>query len=447
MRKMFARNQYKVIMTASLALLTIGLSACSSGSTPSNSGTTTAPASTTKASTAPAPAKKVTLSFWNGFTGPDGDLLKSIVDDYNKKNSDKVEIKMDVMPWDQLNQKLPPSIATKTAPSFVLTIGGFATPYIQNGSFQDMSDFFSAVGADKSDFTDASLQMGQKDGKQYLLPMQMNGLYLYWNKDLFKAAGLDPEKAPETMDQLAEYAVKLTDASKNQFGFGMPVKGAPEYFTSFLEGNGGDVVDLKAKKSVFNSTANVNTFKWMQDLVVNKKVSPKGAAGADTDKLMQSGKLAMYINGPWLAPGLKGSNINFGVGLPPKGSASQFTPFGGIGFAIPSGTPDDQKKAIYEFVKYWNSTEIGKTWSLKNGFPPYLKSVINDPQVKADPLVSAMANTGSAAQPFLPNLNSAGKITNDILFMAVEAIENGQPPADVVSKASTQIDDALKADK
>jgi multiple sugar transport system substrate-binding protein len=326
-------------------------------------------------------------------------------------------------------------------------IGSVATPYINSGTLQDMSDFFTASGANKDDFTPASLQMGQKDGKQYLLPMQMNGLYLYWNKDLFKAAGLDPEKPPQTLDQLGQYAVKLTDPGKNQFGFGMPVKGAPEYFTSFLMGNGGDVVDLKTKKSVFNSPANVQTFAWMQDLAANKKVTPIGAGGADTDKLMMSGKLAMYINGPWLAPGLKGAGINFGVALPPKGSAGQYTSFGGIGFAIPNGTPSDQKKAIYDFIKYWNSTEIGKTWSLKNGFPPYLKSVINDPAVKADPLVSAMANMGSAAQPFLPNLNSAGKITNDILFTAVEALENGQPAADVVAKASAQIDEALKADK
>jgi multiple sugar transport system substrate-binding protein len=440
-----ARKSLHALLYGAMALTMIGLTAC--GGTNSSGTGAGAASAAGQADKAAAPAKKVTLSLWNGFTGPDGDLLKTIVDDYNKKNSDKVEIKMDIMPWDQLNQKLPPSIATNTAPSFVMTIGAFAAPYINNGSFQDMSDFFSVSGANKADFTDASLQMGQKDGKQYLLPMQMNGLYLYWNKDLFKAAGLDPEKPPETLDQLAQYAVKLTDPSKNQFGMGMPVNGAPEYFTSFLIGNGGDVVDLQAKKSVFNSQANVNTLTWMQDLVVNKKVSPKGATGADLDKLMQSGKLAMYINGPWLAPGLKSNNISFGVALPPKGSVKQFTSFGGIGFAIPSSTPADQKKAIYEFIKYWNSTEIGKTWSLKNGFPPYLNSVINDPQVKADPLVSAMANMGNAAGPFLPNLMSAGKITNDILFTAVEAIENGQPVADVVKKTSDQIDDALKEDK
>ncbi|UUZ95260.1 ABC transporter substrate-binding protein [Paenibacillus sp. P25] len=426
----------RMLLSGTMALSVIGLTACNAGSG-SPGGTAETPVA----------GKKVTLSLWNGFTGPDGELLKSIVDGYNKKNSDKVEIKMDIMPWDQLNQKSPPSIATKTAPSFVMTIGGFATPYIQNGSFQDMSDFFSVTGADKADFTSASLQMGQKDGKQYLLPMQMNGLYLYWNKDLFKAAGLDPEKPPETMEQLAEYAVKLTDPGKNQFGLGSPVKGAPEYFASFLMGNGGDIVDLQAKKSLLHSSANLKTFTWLQDLVVNKKVSPKGATGADTDKLMQSGKLAMYINGPWLAPGLKSNNISFGIALPPKGDAARYTSFGGIGFAIPSSTPADQKKAVYDFIKYWNSTEIGKEWSLKNGFPPYLNSVINDPQVKADPLVSAMANMGDAAQPYLPNLTSAGKITNDILFPAIEALENGQPAAEVTAKASAQIDDALKAEK
>lgn len=432
-------------MAGAIVLTMLGLTACSSdGGTTAGS---SKPESSSSSSTSPAAGKKVSLSMWNGFTGPDGELLKTIVNDYNKKNSDKVEIKMDVMPWDQLNTKLPPAIATHTAPSFVLTIGGNAIPYIQNGSFQDMSDFFTVSGADKSDFTDAALQMGQKDGKQYLLPMQMNGLYLYWNKELFKSAGLDPEKPPQSLEQLAEYAVKLTDPSKNQYGLGLPVKGAPEYFTSFIMGNGGDVVDLKAKKSVFDSPENLKTLTWLQDLVVNKKVSPKGATGADIDKLMQSGKLGMYINGPWLAPGLKSNNVSFGVATPPKGSVTAYTSFGGIGFAIPSGTPADQKKAIYDFIKYWNSTAIGKEWSLKNGFPPYLKSVINDPEVKSNPLVSAMANMGDAAHPFLPNLVSAGKITNDILFSAVEALELGQQPAEVIKKASEKIDAELKNEK
>lgn len=446
MSNYFNQKASRVLLSMCLTLILLVTAACGNNNS-NNNEQSNGKSETASPTSSVTPKEKVTLSFWNGFTGPDGELLKTIVNDYNKANSNKVEIKMDIMPWDQMNQKLPPSIATDTAPSFVAFIGGWATPYIKNGSFQDLSGFFEATGSDKGQFLNGSLELAAVDGKPYLLPMQMNGLYLYWNKALFTAAGLDPEKPPASLEELGQFAVKLTDASKNQFGFGMPVSGAPAYVASFIIGNGGDVVDLASKKSVFNSPENVTTFKWIQDLVVSKKVSPKGAGGADLDKMMQSGQLAMAINGPWLAPGLKSSGIEFGVAIPPKGTAKSFTELGGIGFAVPKGTSDEEKAAVYDFIQFWNTTEIGKKWSLANGFPPYLKSVAEDPEVKGNALISAMANMGDAAAPFLPGLLGADRINNNVIFKTIEAVQNGQNVEEVLKKASDDIDEILKAEQ
>ena len=100
MRKMRVLTR---IMAGTLAVSTVfALSAC--GNSGSDKETKTTPASN---------AKKTTVTFWNTFTGPDGETLKSIVDTYNKDHANQVEIKMDVLPADQFAQKLPPSIATK----------------------------------------------------------------------------------------------------------------------------------------------------------------------------------------------------------------------------------------------------------------------------------------------------------------------------------------------
>ena len=126
-------------MACTLAVSTVvALSACG------NSGQILTPASN---------AKKTTVTFWNTFTGPDGETLKSIVDRYNKDHANQVEIKMDMLPADQFAQKLPPSIATNTAPSLLLMSPSAAIPFIQNGSFQKLDDFFTATGANKSDFS------------------------------------------------------------------------------------------------------------------------------------------------------------------------------------------------------------------------------------------------------------------------------------------------------
>lgn len=394
-----------------------------------------------------ASGKKVTVTFWNAFTGSDADTLKQIVDGYNAKNEGKIEVKMDILPADQFNQKLPPSIATGTAPSLIAMSPTSAAAFIQNGSLLPVDDFYSTPGVNKADFEDSAVQLGQSGGKTYLLPMQVFGIQFFWNKDLFKAAGLDPEKPAADFAQLADYAVKLTDASKNQYGFLMPIKGAPQYYSMFIWGNGGDMVDVSAKKSVLNTPENVSTFQWLADLAANKKVTPKGLNGVETDKLFLSGKAGMYITGPWLAAGLKSNNINFGVSLPPKGSSTQATIADGIGFAVPKGTSDEQRLAAYDFVSYWNSTEIGKEWSQKIGFPPYLKSVAADPEIQADATIKAMSNLGSAGRTFLPGIVSADRINADVLFPLMEQIVGGLDPVSAVQKASASMDDILNSEK
>ena len=429
------------LLTGALALtLVAGLAACggkNDGASPSASG----------ASPSGASGKKVTVTFWNTFTGSDGDTLKEIVDGYNAKNEGKIEVKMDILPADQFNQKLPPSIATGTAPSLIAMSPTSASAFIQNGTLLPLDDFYTTPGVDKADFEDSAVQLGQSGGKTYLLPMQVFGIQFYWNKDLFKAAGLDPEKPPADFNELADYSVKLTDASKNQYGFLMPIKGAPQYYSMFVWGNGGDMVDANAKQSVLNTPENVKTFQWLADLAVNKKVTPKGLNGVETDKLFLSGKAGMYITGPWLAAGLKSNNVNFGVSLPPKGSAAQATIADGVGFAVPKGTSDEERLAAYDFVSYWNSTAIAKEWSQKIGFPPYLKSVAADPDIQADATIKAMSNLGSAGRTFLPGIVNADRINADVLFPLMEQIVGGLDPAAGVKKASDAIDDILKSEK
>ena len=76
------------------------------------------------------------------------------------------------------------------------------------------------------------------DGTIYGIPMQYNTQYLYWNKDIFAEAGLDPEAPPATFDEMVAYAEAMTDASKEQYGIGIATGNAN--ITNFLWSNGGD---------------------------------------------------------------------------------------------------------------------------------------------------------------------------------------------------------------
>ncbi|MDD2972355.1 MAG: ABC transporter substrate-binding protein [Lachnospiraceae bacterium] len=383
-----------------------------------------------------------TIQFWNSFTGTDGDVLREIVDTYNKTNTKGNTIEMDIMPTDSLEEKLPAAIASKTAPALVIK-GNFDTAtYGENGIFQSIDDFFETTGTDKTDFSDASLEALQYEGKQLMIPMQVHSTFLFWNKDLFEAAGLDPETPPATWDEVVADAAKITDSSKKIYGVGFPVSGAPCYFDAMFKSNGGDVVTENGTASALDSEANLKTLQYIQELV-SAGYAPKGATGADTDNLMLADQLGIYCSGPWLVNGLKENEINFGVAAMPAGTSEAAGVIEVQGFGVTSTCSDAEKAAAYDFIAYWNTTEVCKEWSLRNGFPPYLKSVAADTEVQADPIVSALSSISEFGFTFAPGVSAANQINADVLFPLIENISAGNDCQTELTKASESIDELL----
>lgn len=432
-----------------LALLLAGISVVSlagcNTSSPMTAEKDTAKTDTAKTETSDKTGDVKTIQFWNSFTGTDGDVLREIVANYNKENKNGYKIEMDIMPAANLEEKLPAAIATKTAPALVIK-GNFDAPtYGKNKTFIPVDDFFTQTGTDKNDFSEASLSALQYEGKQLMIPMQVHSTFLFWNKDLFKAAGLDPEKAPTTWDQVAQYAAKLTDKSKKVYGVGLPISGAPCYFDAMFKSNGGDVISEDGKTSVLDSDANTKTLQYIQDLA-NKGYTPKGATGADTDNLMLAGQLGMYCSGPWLVNGLKENKINFGVTAMPAGTDGAKGVVEVQGFGVTSSATDAEKKIAYDFIAYWNTTKICKEWSLRNGFPPYLKSVAEDQEIKDNEIVHKLSSISEFGFTFAPGVAAANKINSDVLFPLIENVVAGKDVKTELKSASDQVNELLKAE-
>ena len=127
-------------------------------------------------------AEPTTLTFWNGFTSTDGDVLTEIVDRYNGENDKGVTIEMDIMTWDVFNEKLPAAISAGQAPDFVLCSTGYYPSYVNAGSFQDLSDYFDRDGNSRDDFDTAVLE-GLTYGDDLIgIPFQVVTHYLFWGQ-------------------------------------------------------------------------------------------------------------------------------------------------------------------------------------------------------------------------------------------------------------------------
>lgn len=104
-----ASKKSKILALAMAAALSVGiLAGCSGGGDTSTSGDSSTSTG------------KITLEWWNGFTGSDGVLMESIVQEYNAANADKVEVNLDRIPWANFFEKMPTALATNSGPDFCL---------------------------------------------------------------------------------------------------------------------------------------------------------------------------------------------------------------------------------------------------------------------------------------------------------------------------------------
>ena len=147
-----------ILVTLTAGALAFGLSGCNTGSPMKPADNTSAGADSSAEAKSPAggtaSAPDNTIQFWNSFTGTDGDVLRDIVNQYNKENKNGYKIEMDIMPANSMEEKLPASIATGTAPALVIKGNFDSATYGENGTFIPLDDFFDKTGTDKNDFSE-----------------------------------------------------------------------------------------------------------------------------------------------------------------------------------------------------------------------------------------------------------------------------------------------------
>ena len=142
-----------------------------------------------------------TVTFWTLFSGGDGEAMKSLVDQFNEEHDD-IQIERERQPFDQYYDKLFTSMTGGDAPDLAV----FHTTEIQR-----FTDALTPLGGLLSDgsadaYVDSILQETEFDGDRLALPLDTHPNGLYYNKDIFEEAGLDPESPPTSFAELQEAA-------------------------------------------------------------------------------------------------------------------------------------------------------------------------------------------------------------------------------------------------
>ncbi len=380
-------------LLAFVALLSLVAVACvaqpAAPAAPQSSAAPAQPASSSAASssaaaqpTAAPKAGAMKLEFWTLLTGQLGDMVQAQIDAYNK-SQDKIQIvNVNQGGYDQLQAKLLAAVAAGNPPVLTMVDYKNVPYYAQQGVFEPLDSYASPD--DMKDFIPGLLTDLTYHGKLYALPFNRSTQGLYYNKDLFKAAGLDPEKPPATWDDVIAYSKKIADPSKKQYGI-YSTGNMQWYFEPIVYEYGGKISDDNCAY-VFNQDAGVKAAKMLQGMVQDKlAVSPSVLTGTWDQQAVEfvQGKVAMMRQSTAIQ-GYIGSTVKFDWGFAPfpGGPTGKAVTSGGANLAMSAKATPEQKAAAWDFLKFVTSAPQSAKFHMATGYMPSRLSVMQMPDVQ-----------------------------------------------------------------
>jgi multiple sugar transport system substrate-binding protein len=381
-----------------------------------------------------------TITFWNNYTSSDRPFVEALVQEFND-SQDGVVVDMTIQPFDVLTETLLPAYAAGEGPTVLALDASFVPSFAEQGVIQPVDDVFDVTDLTADVLPEASLDAATFGDHLYGVPFGATPTMLYWNRALFEAAGI--EGPPETMDEMAEAAVALTDPDNEQYGIAIPDREAPSVWAQLLWANGGGVVSEDRSESIFGSPESIEAVDFWSGLMIDEGISPIGLNGVDADTLFGAGQAAMLINGPWVSAGLEEAGLDFGIAPVPAGDAAQAAVAISVNLYLNADASEEEKAAAYEFMEFWNSVESQTEWSIGTGWPPTRSDV--DPADLADNPTSQAFAQETNSRFYLGGLVNAIQIDNDVVIPTIQRITNGEgTAAELMPEAAEQINALLE---
>ncbi len=237
-------------------------------------------------------------------------------------------------------------------------------------------------------FYPAFMQNSQTGGKTWGVPFQRSTVVLYWNKEAFKEAGLDPNKAPANWQEMVAYAQKLTrrDASgkTTQWGVQVPSSGFPYWlFQGFTTQNDVLLMNKEGDATYYDNPAVVEALQFWVDLSQKHKVMPPGVIEwGTTPKDFFERKIAMMWTTTGNLTNVKANaKFDFGVAMLPAGKR-RGTPTGGGNFYLFKKSTPQQQAAALKFVKWVTSPRRAAEWGIATGYVAVRPDAWDTPEMK-----------------------------------------------------------------
>jgi sn-glycerol 3-phosphate transport system substrate-binding protein len=232
------------------------------------------------------------------------------------------------------------------------------------------------------------MENSQTGGKTWGIPFQRSTIVLYWNKEMFKEAGLDPNRPPQNWQEQLDYARKLTkrDASGNvtQWGIQIPSSGFPYWlFQALAIQNGVNLMNAAGTQTYYDRPEVIEALSYWVDLARKHRVHPEGIVEwGTTPRDFFERKMAMM----WTTTGnltnvKNNAKFDFGVAMLPSGKA-RGSPTGGGNFYIFKKSTPQQREAALKFIKWVTQPARAAQWGIDTGYVAVSSAAFDTPAMK-----------------------------------------------------------------
>ncbi len=217
-------------------------------------------------------------------------------------------------------------------------------------------------------FYPALMANGQIEGQTWGIPFQRSTIVAYYNKDLFRAAGLDPEAPPTTWDEMIEMGKALTN--DGTYGLMIPSTGYPYWmFQALAIQNGKEVMSGDGLTTYFDDPTVIETLEFWKSLSTEHGIMPEGTVewGTLRQAFLEGQTAIMWHSTGNLTAVKNGASFDFGVAELP-GNERLGSPTGGGNFYLFQDTTDEERAAALKLMQFMTAPEQAAEWSIATGY-------------------------------------------------------------------------------
>ncbi|MDE7038030.1 MAG: sugar ABC transporter substrate-binding protein, partial [Lachnospiraceae bacterium] len=299
--------------------------------------------------------------------------------------------------------------------------------------------YIEGEGGDyKDNFYDTLWNYNSYDGSTYGIPIGFTTHALFYNKDIFKEAGIAEPTNDWTWDDVKKAAKTITEKCDGKKGFSFQMKPDPYDYDMYLWSNGTAYVNEDGElEGNLNSDEAKEVFAMFQEMEKDEYAVATEKSGTDE---FRSGNTAMYVYGSWSINTLKEDGVNFGVvNIPSFDKQPSVSILSSSGISMSKDSKN--KEAAWEFIKFWTSEEMNKE---RIGMElPVLYSVVESEGIMEQPEYAPFYTMLEQSSEYTPAsfIYESWSELSENLSLSFERVFNPsamEDPAEVLDEAAQQ---------